>query len=142
MVNVALVTFEGDKPTRRGASEFLARVDSGLVDVRAVHVIGRPPTDRRTAWRCPTRRPRRPAWRARRGALSVWRATRMSPQRPRRWSPAASPSSSSTENPGSIPFVGAPWMSGGRLVASTRLAADAASGASDTNVPAPDAAGE
>ncbi len=141
-VDFALVAFEGDKPTRRGASELLARVDSGLVDVRAVHVIGRAADGSAYRMALSDTTPSSAGM-----ARQAWSATGLvSDEDVDAAAAAMEPGSLAVlvvyENPGSVPFVGAPWMSGGRLVASARLAADAASGASDTNVPAPDAAGE
>ncbi len=141
-VDFALVAFEGDKPTRRGASELLARVDSGLVDVHAVHVIGRAADG--SAYRMALS----DSTTASAGlARQAWSATGLVSDEDVDGAAAAmEPGSLAVlvvyENPGSAPFVGGPWMTGGRLVASARMPAESVSGAADTHDAAADAAGE
>ncbi len=123
-VDFVLIAFEGDRLSDDAAAELLALVDNGVVSIYDVQVIGR--ADDGSVYRQTVTHaaPELAGF-----ARLAWSVTGLLDEKDVDEAAAAmEPGTRAVlvvyENIWSIPFVTATWMTGGRLIASARLAAE------------------
>ena len=123
-VDFVLIEFEGDRLTGLAAEELLALVDNGIVSVYDIQVIGKAVDGSIYRVEVTDTAPELGGF-----ARLAWSVTGLLDESD--VEEAASAMEPGTlavlivyENLWSIPFITAAWMSGGRLIASARLAAE------------------